>query len=274
MNETPIEHRRLLFEAHMDAPDGADFAGGQASLFSRRSPASEGRNQDCAALLPLGDDSGLLVVADGVGGGKAGADASIVAVHELIDSLESHLREGATSRREAILTALKSASREIATLGVGAGTTVALAEVEGRAVRPYHVGDSCVLVVGQQGKIKHLTVPHSPVGYAVEAGLLNESEAMHHADRHLIFNMVGTVEMRIEVGPRLELSERDTLLLYSDGLADNLRVQEIVELVRSGPLQESVTALADLARKRMASSRAGEPQKPDDLTIVGWRANS
>ena len=136
----------------------------------------------------------------------------------------------------------------------------------------YHVGDSVILVIGQRGKIKLQTIPHSPVGYAVEAGLLDEHEAMHHEDRHLIFNMLGSPDMRIEVGSTLELAPLETVLVASDGLADNVHTAEIVDILRKGPLDEATRALVALARARMLERTEHQPHKPDDLTVVVWRA--
>jgi len=133
------------------------------------------------------------------------------------------------------------------------------------------VGDSMILVVGQRGKIKLQTVSHSPVGYAVESGLLDEAEAMHHEDRHLVSNMLGMTDMRIEVGSAIELAARDTLLLASDGLFDNLHVHEIVERIRKGPLAQVMQDLAAQCRGRMQAATDGQPSKPDDLTFVAFR---
>ncbi len=87
-----------------------------------------------------------------------------------------------------------------------------------RSLRCYHVGDSELLAVGQRGRIKQRVVPHSPTGFAVEAGLLDEDEAVRHDQRHVLFNVIGSLDMRVEVGPALELAARDTVLLASDGL--------------------------------------------------------
>ncbi len=57
---------------------------------------------------------------------------------------------------------------------------------------------------------------------------------MHHEERHLVSNVVGTDDMRIELGPPLKLARYDTVLLASDGLLDNLYTDEIVELIRKG----------------------------------------
>jgi serine/threonine protein phosphatase PrpC len=94
---------------------------------------------------------------------------------------------------------------------------------------------------------------------------------MHHEDRHVISNMLGTPDMRIELGSTLELAPRDTLLLATDGLFDNLHVEEIVELSRKGPMPKVAAALADRAGCRMTRPEPGVPSKPDDLTFVLFR---
>ena len=78
--------------------------------------------------------------------------------------------------------------------------------------------------------------------------------------------------MRIEVGSALKIAPRDTLVLASDGLSDNLHLPEIVECVRKGPLASVARALASQARKRMENAGEGEPSKPDDLTFVIFRS--
>ena len=154
---------------------------------------------------------------------------------------------------------------------MGAGTTLAVVELDGRTVRPYHVGDSMILVVGGRGKIKLQTVPHSPVGYGVEAGLLDEREAMHHESRHVVSNVIGSSEMHIAVGPPIKLAPRDTVLLASDGLFDNLYSTRIAESVRKGKLQAAVQRLICASQQRMTGDQDGQPSKPDDLTFIAFR---
>jgi serine/threonine protein phosphatase PrpC len=180
-------------------------------------------------------------------------------------------RRDASALRTVILDAIESANRAVVDLGTGVATTLAVVEINAGSVRPYHVGDSMILVVGQRGRIKLQTVSHSPVGFAVEAGVLDEREAMHHQDRHLVSNVVGAPNMRIEVGSALPLAARDTVLLASDGLSDNLHTREIADRIRVGRLGVAADRLAREARRRMGTPASGEPSKPDDLTVVGFR---
>ena len=70
----------------------------------------------------------------------------------------------------------------------------------------------------------------------------------------MLFNVIGSPDMRVEVGPALELAARDTVLLASDGLFDNLFIDEIVDSIRVGPLAEAADRLVERVRKRMAAT--------------------
>ena len=173
--------------------------------------------------------------------------------------------------RGAIINGIEKANQELAERGAGAATTLAAVEIQDNTVRPYHVGDSQILLIGQKGKVKLLTKSHSPVGYAVEAGVLDEEQAMHHEQRHVISNAVGSSEMYIEIGSALEMAPRDTLVVATDGLFDNLHTEEIVEICRKGRLSEAGRKLASRCRARMVEPEEGQPSKPDDLSFILYR---
>jgi serine/threonine protein phosphatase PrpC len=264
-------HDALLYVAE-EALEGElrSLAGGAAVVCAMRCPGKESPNEDAAALIPVGDGAAVLVVSDGVGGERSGAQASEIAVRCLAASA-SQSDGSEASLRAAILDGIDRANAAVQDLGVGAATTLAAVELRDGSARPYHVGDSMVLVVGQRGKIKLQTVAHSPVGFALEAGVIDEHDALHHEDRHVVSNVLGARDMRIEVGSALRLAHHDTLLVASDGLFDNLRVDEIVERVRKGRIASCASRLAAEARRRMTNPAAGEPSKPDDLSFVIFR---
>ena len=173
--------------------------------------------------------------------------------------------------RTAILNGIESANEAVLGLGNGSATTMTVITIEGLVARPYQIGDSEALVVGQRGLIRLQTTAHSPTGFAVEAGFLDHREALHHEERHLVSNFIGTSDMRIDVGAGVELRPRDTVLVASDGLTDNVHLDEIVELIRKGGLADSATAVAELARKRMITRTSNQPSKPDDLSLILFR---
>lgn len=255
-----------------DSADVSTFGwlGGEVAVYSNRNPSKQTPNEDAVGLLPFRDEAGVIAVADGLGGSRAGGEAARLTIEALQEALQEGARRHAQIRT-AIIDGIENANRRVLALGIGAATTLVVAEIHDGHVRPYHIGDSMILVVGQRGRVKCQTVPHSPVGFAVEAGVLDAAEAMHHAYRHLVSNVVGSTEMRIEVGARIRLAPRDTVLLSSDGLFDNLHVEEIIERVRKGLLPKAVQTLADDARDRMTHPRPGHPCKPDDTTLVAFR---
>jgi serine/threonine protein phosphatase PrpC len=246
------------------------FRQGEVCVRSLRSPDKTTPNEDAAAVMRIGTDALVLAVADGVGGNPAGREASNTAVRTLCRTL-ARLPADTPQLRPAILDAVEEANREVLALTRGAATTLVIAQLEGRRLRSYHVGDSELVVVGQRGLVKQRVVPHSPTGFAVEAGLLDEDEAVQHDQRHVLFNVIGSPDMRVEVGPALQLAVRDTVLLASDGLFDNLFIDEIVDTIRKGPLTAAADRLVERARLRMQGGAAQQPCKPDDLTVVLFR---
>lgn len=261
---------RLFFE--QESLDDAVFTigGGIVALHSSKSPGKSSPNEDAAGIVSAGTDVAVLAVADGLGGAPAGRQASSIAINAVAHGAQDALKNG-RELRYGIMNGFEAANEEVLALGVGAATTLTVVEIDGASVRPFHVGDSFMLVTGQRGKIKSQTIPHSPIGYAVESGLLAEEDAIHHEERHVISNVIGSTEMHIDVGSPIELSPKDTLVLATDGLSDNLLTPEIVGLVRKGPLEKASRAMAVRALERMELGDGDAPSKPDDLTFLIFR---
>ena len=264
------ERVQLFLGEHEREQADRSLPHGDVCVRSMRSPDKQTDNEDSAAIIQLGDDSLVLAVADGVGGSVAGREASNAAVRTLSRVL-TKLPDETPQLRPAILDAVEEANKAVLGLARGAATTLVVAQLDATRLRSYHVGDSELLAVGQRGRIKQRVVPHSPTGFAVEAGLLDEDEAVQHDQRHVLFNVIGSSDMRVEVGPALQLAVRDTVLLASDGLFDNLYIDEIVDAIRSGPLTAAADRLVARVQARMQGEGADQPCKPDDLTIVLFR---
>ena len=264
----PCEHLFLAqpcLDWAVRCPDG-----GQVSVTSWRSPGHDGTNEDAAMVIWPAPHRMVLAVADGVGGLPGGDSASSLALHALRDALRVRLAGGA-DLREAILSGFDRANRAVLQRGIGSATTLAVVEIDDERMRSYHVGDSGVLVFGGRGKVRLQTIPHSPVGYAMEAGVLDEQQAMAHADRHLVSNVVGDRAMHVGMSYPLRLKPLDTVLLASDGLFDNAYTDEVIEHLRKGVLHEAAGRLARYCHARMGAARDGAPSKPDDLTLVAYR---
>jgi len=237
---------------------------GEVVCTTRRAPDKATSNEDSALVARLDGGRLVLAVADGLGGHAAGEQASRIAVESLKAALGGWTVEAPL--REAVLVGMDAANAAVRDLGTGSRTTLALVAVEEGRVRAFHVGDSHVLCFGGGGAIRLETIPHSPVGFALEAGLLCEEEALDHEDRHLVSNVVGEPGMHIGLSSPLELRPRDSVVIASDGLFDNLDSARVIELLRRGPLLEAVEELVAACTAQMLAGG-----HPDDLTVVVYR---
>lgn len=245
--------------------------GWTAAYASSRHPLRDRPNEDALGWFVVDEERAVFAVADGCGGMRGGQLASRLALQHLGASLAQN-GSAPNGLRAAILDGIESANDAIRGLRMGAACTMAVVEYSGGRIRPYHVGDSKILVMGSRGRVHYESICHSPVGFAVESGWLEADEAMHHEDRHLVSNVVGCESMRIEIGPTMTLGSRDTLVIASDGLFDNVSTQEVIARLRKGPLQREVTDIMELATARMHGIE-GEPSKPDDISLIAVRGN-
>lgn len=275
-------HSYVWCEFDSEGVEQVEFLGGEAVVYSHGCPTRESSpNEDAACLIEIAGDRGLIAVADGVGGAAAGNDASRCAVESLAEScFELELSETHDSRgiRAEILDAVEFANEEITSWGTGAGSTLTIVELAGQQFRYFHVGDSGAMVTSNRGSIKFATVGHSPIAQAVEIGMLDAEEAFTHEDSNLLSNCLGSKELKIEIGVFQKLAIRDTVLLASDGLFDNLTQSEIADIIRKGDLMEQVSMLVESAAAKMKLKLNGNNTsaigKPDDLSVVCWRANA
>src|SRR5437660_5407421 len=196
-------------------------------------------------------DEHLFVVADGVGGHKAGEVASQTAVETL-------QREFTAPTTDALIDAVKTANRTVWNLAEanteqrGMGTTLtAIALVdEGDEERLaiVNVGDSRAYLL-QQGELEQLTEDHSLVEQLVREGQLTPEEAQVHPQRSIITRALG-LDPEVEVDSwELTPYKGDRILLCSDGLTNEVSDDEIASTLRtvSDP-QEAAHQLVQEAR--------------------------
>ncbi|MDA0321474.1 MAG: protein phosphatase 2C domain-containing protein [Verrucomicrobia bacterium] len=259
---------RSYLQQSMQGCDVLDVGHGRIAVHT--SPVYPGHcNEDGAAVIPVDDQHLVLAVADGVGGCPHGEDASAVALTTLAAQLATVNGES-RGVRNAVMTGFEEANQGVIDLGLGAATTLVTLEISHARIRSYHAGDSLLLVVGGRGKIKSRIYGHTPAGLAQRAGLISETRARHHEERHLVSNLIGDEEMTIDVGPPRSLAARDTVILATDGLFDNLTIIEIGRLAQRRPLESAVEALVTASRRSMSNARRSW-SGPDDLTVLAYR---
>jgi serine/threonine protein phosphatase PrpC len=214
----------------------------------------------------------VLAVADGVGGHGKGVDASRMALEILAEQL-ADVEPEHVDLREPIMSAIERTNTRLVARNPSPATTLIVATIVRGNLRSYTVGDSELIVVGQRGKLKLRTIPHSPTGYARESGLLDEASALLHDERHILSNVLGMASMHVAATTGLLLAARDTVVLGSDGVFDNLFHDEIIALVRAGePLATAARLVARLAERMAGGARDPEiPSKPDDVSFILFR---
>lgn len=259
----------VYFATDLNQPHYYKFLDGNLSLYTHSSPDKTTGNEDAIAITPVSAHTGVLIVADGVGGHATGSDAARLAIDELLKTIAKVGPKYAL--RDAILDGIERANEAVLALKSGAATTLAVVEIDGHSARAYHVGDTLILITGQRGRIKFENIPHSPIGYAVEAGLLDKDDAIHHTQRNVVSNVVGSTDMRIDIGSSITLAARDTLLVSSDAVSDNLYSNEIIDRIRIGSMQSMTNALLDDCRTRMLRRETGQPGHADDTSFILYR---
>jgi PPM family protein phosphatase len=177
----------------------------------------------------------LFVVADGMGGSRAGEVASQLAITTF---------EGMAGTRglpeELLRTTIAEANARIHDAAerdgskAGMGTTITAALVADATVSFGHVGDSRAYL-WRDGVLQQLSDDHSLVGELVRRGALTPEEAERHPQKNIITRTVGT-EPALEVDTwTLEAADGDVFLLASDGLNNMIRDGEIAAILGSAP---------------------------------------
>lgn len=239
-------------------------------------PGSRGRlNEDSYQIASFtisdNDDTPVLltVVADGIGGHKAGEVASKIAVETIISTVaESDISDPQWVLKSGLLEANHSITSEAAEDDErkGMGSTVACALIIDAALYIATLGDSRIYLI-RDNSIHQLNIDHTWVQEALDVGVINSEEARGHPRRHLIRSYLGSADpikpdLRLylannetleqaKANQGLPLLPKDLILLCSDGLSDMLADEEILEILQGGGTHdEQLQKLVDLANLR------------------------
>ena len=208
-------------------------------------------NQDfCfASDTAVGNLANLYIVADGMGGHKAGDYASRYTTQRLVASVSRNAKkEPVRIIKEAIEKAnellLQEANEDIDKQGMGT-TLVAATIFQGRLVVA-NVGDSRLYIVNEG--IRQITRDHSYVEEMVRLGKVDKSQARVHPDKNIITRAIGaTADIEADFF-EVELQEGDKILLCTDGLTNMVEDDKILDIIRSrGSIQEACESLVELA---------------------------
>lgn len=237
-------------------------------------------NQDSVYIGTLtladGTTAQLCLVADGMGGAKAGELASKitsqVVQQQLQDGTSAAVPPDDTSWQETLRNAALAANREVYSESRaneshrGMGTTLTVALIVGERVHLASVGDSRAYLINARGvttdnaNVAQLTSDHSLVARLVDIGQITAEEARTHPQRNLLYRSIGT-DPSVEVDTRSEQIEAgDVILLCSDGLFSYVRDEELARIAIEQPDPERAGDML----VALANSRGGS----DNISVV------
>jgi protein phosphatase len=218
------------------------------------------RNEDSYGEFSRSDGSTLLVIADGMGGHRAGATASRIAVETVGEVFAASDASPEATLRSALETANarvhEAALADPELRGMGT-TAVALLIGPGDEGVVGHVGDSR-LYRYRDARLRPLTRDHSVVAELERRGLLSADEAAVHPRRNEIMRSIG-VDAHVEAEVRtIDLQPGDRYLLCSDGLSGLVDETEMAVILEEAP--------PDVAARRLVD-RANEHGGTDNVTV-------
>lgn len=193
-------------------------------------------NQDYCfgQTTPVGPFPNLFIVADGMGGHKAGDYASRYAVNQMIKKAQ-HMREKDISR--AFIQLIDEVNCDLYEISEGnedfngMGTTLVACCILGDCLYVANVGDSRLYICGE--RFRQITKDHSLVEELAELGKIERGSEMYQLQKNIITRAVGIrPTVTVDVFKKL-IKKDDLVLLCSDGLSNMVSDREIEEILRA-----------------------------------------
>ena len=193
-------------------------------------------NQDYvfSTVKPVGNLPNLFIVADGMGGHKAGDLASKFSVNTFIDCVKNsvsskpvQIMSDAINHTNEELLKLASTSEDYR----GMGTTFVVAVIYGRSMYVANIGDSRLYLADRE--LKQVTRDHSYVEEMVQMGTLNREDARTNEYKNVITRALGGAENVIPDFFEIEIEDNSRILMCTDGLT-NMVTDKESESVMSG----------------------------------------
>lgn len=214
------------------------------------------KNEDAyleSSLKDLGNNAMIMVVADGMGGHKAGDVAS----NQVIEVFKKNLDNGNFGSLEKLLensiiesnkTILDIADAKEHMKGMGT-TCTAMILANGKSIIA-HVGDSRAYLV-RKNSIRQLTQDHTVAEHMVSYGMMSEIEAKSSPKKNILMRALGTSsELQVDIIPPINIQNEDIFILCTDGLVEYLGQEEILEIATSGDPEEACKKMVSIANER------------------------
>ena len=212
-------------------------------------------NQDSifVSTQPIGKLPNLFIVADGMGGHKAGDVASREAIERFVKyACTTHMSDPANILDAGIISVNKdifdmaNSNRDDS----GMGTTFVAASLVENHVYIANVGDSRLYLIGRD--IRQITRDHSLVEDMVRMGVLEREEARTHYKKNVITKAIGVADDKTSTPDifEIEVENGDKLLLCSDGLTNMVEDYDIKKIVKDNDsIEDAVRELIKQANE-------------------------
>jgi PPM family protein phosphatase len=201
--------------------------------------------------VSLGQKGILLAVSDGMGGHQAGEVASALVLESLQRELaqdakgplHKHLEDAVHRANRRVHNAARSADRH------GMGATLTAVFIRGTEAFIAEVGDSRGYIL-RNGRLRQVTRDQSMVQMLVDQGVMTSEEARKAPGKNVILQAVGlNPDVRVAIG-RLELRRGDRLMLCSDGVTNQIKDEELREILTKSEPREACETMIALANER------------------------
>lgn len=181
---------------------------------------------------PVGSLPNLYIVADGMGGHRAGDKASRMAIDITVEFIKkSTLENPIAILKRAMIYAnneiYKSANKDPDLVGMGT-TMVAAVALDGK-LYVANVGDSRLYVVNNG--IRQITMDHSLVEEMIRSGELERKKGRNHPEKNIITKAMGSKDEVVPDFFEIDMEPDDKYVLCSDGLSNMVEDDEIRDIV-------------------------------------------
>lgn len=199
------------------------------------------------------NELGLFMVADGMGGHKAGDKASKIAVESACDSFRANI--SASLIKDALSQSFKVAAAEVYQFSnkhaefKGMGTTLSAIAIKEDKAYISHIGDSRIYCF-RESSLHQITKDHSLVNEQIEAGLLTKEQARTSSFKNVITRAIGHCEKVRADRIVLSVKPNDLFLLCTDGLTNMLSDGEITDILSTVNKEQVVKELIHQANEK------------------------
>ena len=216
-------------------------------------------------------ESGLFVLADGMGGHPEGEVAAQIAMQTVAALFQRQARPVLEDVQEFLSSALLAAHHQILRYASDKGmidsprTTLVAAVVQAGSATWIHCGDSRLYMV-HGGELLTRTRDHSRVQLLMDQGVINEAQAAVHPDRNKVYSCLGGRQTpEIEFSRKTPLEAGDVLALCTDGLWGVIPGEIQAVALKTENLMKAVPMLLD-----QADSRGGPSADNLSIVVVRW----